>query len=325
MKRVRLKGHRCRSSHEEEVPALPRSSRHSTARVCHEARLVLDAATQLTALLLTLTSAAAAGTLYAPDVMVFPGQSAASSVWLSSGHQPVAAVQFDLEWDMALQGIQVAAGTQVEAAAKVLYTAARGSSGLRCLIVGENRNVLADGELVRLNVTVSSTAAPGGFQVRFTNLLGASPEGTPVSLEAGTTIVQIQSLATAQGGPLRFVAVTPCRVVDTRVGEGKTGPFGPPSLDAGQTREIRVPQGTCGIPSTARAYTVNVTVVPVEPLSYLSVGPTGQPHRVSTLNSMDGRIVANAAIVPAGADGSISVYVTNRTDVIIDVNGFFVP
>jgi hypothetical protein len=36
-------------------------------------------------------------------------------------------------------------------------------------------------------------------------------------------------------------------------------------------------------------------------------------------------VVANAAIVPAGAEGAISVFVTGRTDVILDINGYFAP
>jgi hypothetical protein len=52
-----------------------------------------------------------------------------------------------------------------------------------------------------------------------------------------------------------------------------------------------------------------------------------QPPLVATLNSYDGRVVGNAAIVSAGTDGlrSVSVYVTNDTDVIIDMNGYFLP
>ncbi len=67
-------------------------------------------------------------------------------------------------------------------------------------------------------------------------------------------------------------------------------------------------------------------MVPSGVLSFLTTWPTGgnQPG-VSTLNSFDGSVVANAAIVPAGTGGSINVYVTDRTHVILDINGYFAP
>jgi hypothetical protein len=34
-------------------------------------------------------------------------------------------------------------------------------------------------------------------------------------------------------------------------------------------------------------------------------------------------VVANAAIVPAGTGGAVSVFVSNPTDVILDINGYF--
>jgi hypothetical protein len=71
---------------------------------------------------------------------------------------------------------------------------------------------------------------------------------------------------------------------------------------------------------------LNVTVVPDGPLQYLTAWPTGsgQPL-VSTLNSWDGTVVANAAIVPTGTNGAISIFVTNPTHVILDINGYFAP
>jgi hypothetical protein len=36
-------------------------------------------------------------------------------------------------------------------------------------------------------------------------------------------------------------------------------------------------------------------------------------------------VVANAAVVPAGAGGGISIFVTNPTHVILDINGYFAP
>ncbi len=123
-------------------------------------------------------------------------------------------------------------------------------------------------------------------------------------------------------GPLLFVPLTPCRVVDTR---GSTGQFGGPELYAAATREFDIPSSTCNIPPTAVAYVLNVTVVPGVPLGYLTVWPSGQARPlVSTLNS-DGRIKANAAIVPAGANGGVSVFATNPTHLVMDISGYFVP
>ena len=85
-------------------------------------------------------------------------------------------------------------------------------------------------------------------------------------------------------------------------------------------------QASCGIPATAAAYSMNITVVPEGMLSYLTTRPTGsgQPL-VSTLNSFDGSVVANAAIEPAGTGGAVSVFVTNQTNVVLDINGYFAP
>ena len=55
--------------------------------------------------------------------------------------------------------------------------------------------------------------------------------------------------------------------------------------------------------------------VPITTLSYLTIWPTGEGRPVSTLNSLNGRIKANA--VPSGtSSGSVSVFVTNTTNVV---------
>ncbi len=121
--------------------------------------------------------------------------------------------------------------------------------------------------------------------------------------------------------PLRFVPVTPCRVADTRYPDG---PFGGPTLTGGSSRSFPIPSSGCGIPATAQAYSLNVTVVPAGPLSFLTLWPTGQPQPlVSTLNSFAGIVVANAAIVPAGTSGAVSAYVSDQSDVILDIDGYF--
>ena len=142
------------------------------------------------------------------------------------------------------------------------------------------------------------------------------------------SVVVLACLAVSQVAlaqvPLQFVTVPPCRVVDTRLA---VGPFGGPSLQGQTSRDFAIPNGACNIPSTAEAYSLNVTVVPRPTLGYLTVWPTGQTQpKISTLNSPDGRVKANAAIVPAGTPNqSISVFATDTTDVILDIDGYFVP
>jgi hypothetical protein len=188
--------------------------------------------------------------------------------------------------------------------------------------------------VVTLNSGVNSTAnasgnyslggLPGGATYTLTPSLSGyqfTPASETIANLAGNQTVNF--VAAAVSGPLGFVPVTPCRVVDTR---GATGSLGGPTMSAGATRSFPLPSSSCGLPSSASAYSLNVTVVPKTTLEYLSLWPTGQPQPyVSTLNSFDGRIVANAAIVPAGTSGAVSVYVTNQTDVIVDVNGYFGP
>ena len=44
---------------------------------------------------------------------------------------------------------------------------------------------------------------------------------------------------------------------------------------------------------------------------------------VSTLNSFNGQVVANAALVPIGLNGAINVFASDTTDLLIDLNGYF--
>jgi hypothetical protein len=129
------------------------------------------------------------------------------------------------------------------------------------------------------------------------------------------------TISYAQSKPLVFRTVAPCRVLDTRNPEA---PLGGPELQAGKRRDI-IPGSDCGVLSAALAYSLNITVVPDGKLGFLTIWPAGEPQpQVSTLNS-DGRVKANAVIVPAGLNGGLSIYATDPTQLIIDINGFFIP
>jgi hypothetical protein len=137
----------------------------------------------------------------------------------------------------------------------------------------------------------------------------------------------VAALANSTAG-LVFIAIAPCRVMDTRAvgGSGKTGDFGPPSLVGGQTRVVPIPSSNCGVP-VAAAYSLN----------FVSITPPGQavawiaawqddaawPGTV-VLNALLGGTISDSAIVSAGADGGIQVLPTNSGDLVIDMNGYFV-
>ena len=123
--------------------------------------------------------------------------------------------------------------------------------------------------------------------------------------------------------PMPFIGITPCRIADTRDGNRPPG-YGPPALSPGSPRNYTI-AGQCGIPSGAQAVSLNVTVVNPGGLGYVLLYPEGgnQPG-VSTLNYLQATTVANAAIVPLGAGGGITVAAAvSTTDFIIDTNGYF--
>src|SRR5688572_4610501 len=133
------------------------------------------------------------------------------------------------------------------------------------------------------------------------------------------------ALDTGPANSLVFVGMTPCRVVDTRPGSAFAGAFGQPNLigNADRTFPIQA-SATCSIPSIAKAYSFNVTIVPFGFLDYITVWPTGQTRpNASTLNGYVNTVIANAAIVPAGTSGSVDVYASQNTHLIMDINGYY--
>ncbi|MDX1979172.1 MAG: BACON domain-containing protein [Bryobacteraceae bacterium] len=167
-----------------------------------------------------------------------------------------------------------------------------------------------------ITITNASGSGYGNFSFQVAANTGAARWAViTVGLES-MTVTQSAAPGTPGTG-MRFVGVTPCRLLDTRPGGSQ--------LTGGVERGIRV-AGNCGVSSSATAYSVNVTVVPLGPLGYLTLWPYGQSRPlVSTLNSLDGRVKANAAIVPAGDIGWISAYATNNSHLILDINGYFIP
>lgn len=121
-----------------------------------------------------------------------------------------------------------------------------------------------------------------------------------------------------------FFTVTPCRAVDTRLG---TGTNGGPALGGGEIRTFAV-GGVCGVPNSARAVALNLTVVSPSAAGSVLVYPAGEaPPLASSISFSAGRTRANNVIAATGEAGQVSASCGmppgTTVDIVVDVVGYF--
>ncbi len=120
-----------------------------------------------------------------------------------------------------------------------------------------------------------------------------------------------------------FFTLSPCRILDTRLaGQG-------PALSSGVKRMLTT-HGSCGIPATARALAVNVTVVQPSAAGYLTFHAGDlAPETASTINFGSGQLRSNNAVLPLSFDGRGLLAVSplvgggGTVHLIVDVSGWF--
>jgi hypothetical protein len=162
-------------------------------------------------------------------------------------------------------------------------------------------------------------------RVKAAAAIAAAGAGGAISIYASNNthvILDISGyfVSATNSSALAFYPLTPCRVADTRL------PAFAPYLSAAQPRNFSVLSSSCGVPSSAQAYSLNFAAIPRTPGGYLTAWPAGQAQPLtSALNFANGVVTANAAIVPAGANGNISVFASGDIDLVIDINGYFAP
>jgi hypothetical protein len=129
---------------------------------------------------------------------------------------------------------------------------------------------------------------------------------------------------TLDGNCTMFHTMTPCRVIDTR---GPVGDYGGPALSGGAARAFAL-SGQCGIPASAKAVSLNVTVTGATQTGHLRLFPGGAPLPTSSsINFKAGETRGNNAITRLGAGGTLAIYsgqpIGSTVQVIVDVNGYF--
>ena len=135
----------------------------------------------------------------------------------------------------------------------------------------------------------------------------------------------------AVAGPYSFFPLTPCRVVDTR---GPVGPQGGPSLSANTVRNFAIINvNGCGVPTTAKAAAINITVVQATDNGDLRLFPYQSPVPLASMinfSTIDFAL-ANGAIVPLANIGGLDISVqtdmppssSGNVHLVIDVTGYF--
>jgi hypothetical protein len=124
-------------------------------------------------------------------------------------------------------------------------------------------------------------------------------------------------------GNMDFFTLPPCRAIDTR---STSLALGGPALVPGWQRIFTL-TGACGVPPSAKAVSVNLTVV-ASASGYLALypGDSAVPG-TSGINFAAGRTRANNAVLELASDGTGTFAVENTSagmnHFIVDVNGYF--
>jgi hypothetical protein len=178
------------------------------------------------------------------------------------------------------------------------------------------------GDLATYSWSIANGTITGGAgtnQITFT--AGSSGSVTlQVTIQTAAGCGNTGSLVIPTG--FKFYTVAPCRLLDTRTGAALAG---------GTPRKLAIGgQGSnCALPATARAASVNVTVLNATAPGHLTFYPTAPPPTQSTINFSAGQTRANNAVFTLNpADASLLVKAvlqssSGTVDVIVDVNGYF--
>jgi hypothetical protein len=154
--------------------------------------------------------------------------------------------------------------------------------------------------------------------------VGANGKVCIFTLAATDIIVDINGAFEAYSG---FDALTPARIMETRSGfstiDGLHNDIG--VRPAGTTYELPV-IGRAGVPAGATAVSLNVTAVSPQAPGYVTVFACGTSRPVaSNINYGPGDVAPNAVLTPVGANGKVCIFTLAATDIIVDINGAFMP
>jgi len=173
------------------------------------------------------------------------------------------------------------------------------------------------------SITAGDQSLPGVTLTQGSRLLAVWQSLTPA---ADSAVIEARPGKLAGGS---FFTLQPCRLLDTR---GANAPLGGPALSPGVPRVFPVVASACGIPTTAKALSVNVTAVNAPGNGSINLYPGDGPSITNTVTvnfSPARATIADNAHVLLSRDGLgtiaalASIPGGGQVHLIIDVNGYY--
>ena len=183
----------------------------------------------------------------------------------------------------------------------------------------------------------TSICTVSGFAVTY---VGVGTCSLTAHVAAGTNLAAANGTAqtfTITAAPAPYSPLAPVRICDTRAASvsgltGATAQCNGNTIAAGTVRTINVANsangglGSFGVPATATAVMLNVTVVNPAGPGHVTAFPAGtnQPT-ASNINYQAGENIPGLVDVGVGTGGDVSFFSLAQTDMVVDVEGYTAP
>ena len=196
---------------------------------------------------------------------------------------------------------------------------------------------------------LTGTGATGGGFVTAWPTGGVKPNASSLNLEKGSTVANLVTVTVGEGGKVslfsfagthliadiagyyepingtttngRFVPVSPTRVLDSRnaIGIPTTSKVG-----GGKTITVQL-TGQGGIPlAGVSAIVANVTATGADQPGFVTAWPSGPVPNASNVNlDAVGQTRPNQIVLPVSSTGTINLFTSSGTHLIVDVAGYF--
>ncbi len=142
-----------------------------------------------------------------------PGSTLVIPVVFSAQSDSVSGIQFDLQYENTV--MTITANGAGSSHGKSLYYTDVAANRKRFVLVGSNRDLLTDGPVLNLNVSLKAAAPAGPYQLTTFNVIGTDPSGNPASINSASGRITItgSSFQLVNAASLLAGAVAPGEII----------------------------------------------------------------------------------------------------------------